>query len=68
MCVCKKIRGFQFISVFSLSLDTNRLFDWGRNMKGTEMKQERGTESVKLCCPTGTFIRDTMKTAKDTER
>lgn len=37
-------------------------------MKGTGMKPERGTESVRLFCPTETFIRDSMRTAKDTER
>lgn len=37
-------------------------------MKGTGMRQERGTESVKLFWLTEMFIRDSMKTAKDTER
>lgn len=37
-------------------------------MKGTGMKPERGTESVKLFCPTETFIRGSTRPAKDTDR
>lgn len=39
-----------------------------RSMKAAGMMQERGTESVKQFCPTETVTRDSMRTAKDTER
>lgn len=42
--------------------------DCCRSTRGTEMKQGRDTESVKMFSPKETSTRDSMNTAKDTAR